>query len=90
MKGAAAVLFTLGQLRTDQRRGSGVLVVQRKNKQGKALPQPVVKWAGGKGQLLDRYGRVFPPVFNAYHEPFAGGAAVFLRSGGGDGLEKRI
>ncbi len=70
--------FALGQPRAVQRSGSGVLLVQRKNKQGKALPQPVVKWAGGKGQLLDRYSRVFPPAFNAYHEPFAGGAAVFF------------
>ncbi len=41
--------------------------------------RPVVKWPGGKGQLLDRLSHLFPPKFNRYIEPFAGAGAVFFR-----------
>lgn len=41
--------------------------------------RPVVKWPGGKGQLLDRLQPLFPPRFNRYIEPFAGAGAVFYR-----------
>lgn len=41
-------------------------------------PQPVLKWAGGKRQMLSRYQEFFPEEFNAYHEPFLGGGAVFF------------
>lgn len=40
--------------------------------------QPVIKWAGGKRQLIDRYREFFPARYNAYHEPFLGGGAVFF------------
>lgn len=40
--------------------------------------QPVIKWAGGKRQLIDRYKEFFPTGYNAYHEPFLGGGAVFF------------
>ncbi|MFQ6013898.1 MAG: DNA adenine methylase [Anaerolineae bacterium] len=39
---------------------------------------PVVKWAGGKGQLLEQFGPLFPSHFNKYIEPFVGGGAVFF------------
>jgi DNA adenine methylase len=41
--------------------------------------RPIVKWAGGKGQLLDRLQPLFPAKFNRYIEPFAGAGAVFFR-----------
>jgi DNA adenine methylase len=41
--------------------------------------RPVLKWVGGKGQLLDRLQPLFPPKFNRYIEPFAGAGAVFFR-----------
>ncbi|CAG0950815.1 Modification methylase DpnIIA [Anaerolineae bacterium] len=41
--------------------------------------RPVVKWPGGKGQLLDRLEPLFPRKFNRYIEPFAGAGAVFFR-----------
>ncbi len=44
------------------------------------LPRPFLKWAGGKSQLLPellpRVGAAAP--FGRYHEPFAGGAALFF------------
>ena len=39
---------------------------------------PVLKWAGGKSQLLTQIASLFPPSFENYHEPFLGGGAVFF------------
>jgi DNA adenine methylase len=45
--------------------------------------RPFLKWAGGKGQLLDQFDCFFPPELKAgrirlYAEPFLGGGAVFF------------
>lgn len=42
------------------------------------FPRPFVKWAGGKGQLLQQLEKFFPPSFSTYYEPFLGGGAVFF------------
>lgn len=47
-----------------------------------AKPKPFVKWAGGKGQLLDQFEPLFPKVFENYVEPFVGGGAVFFHLAG--------
>lgn len=39
---------------------------------------PVLKWAGGKTQLLDPITERMPKTYNRYYEPFIGGGAVFL------------
>jgi DNA adenine methylase len=39
---------------------------------------PLLKWAGGKRQLLPRLRRFYPPAFNRYIEPFCGSGAVFF------------
>jgi len=41
-------------------------------------PRPFVKWAGGKGQLLQQLKQYFPRSFSTYREPFLGGGAVFF------------
>lgn len=41
-------------------------------------PRPLVKWAGGKRQLLGQLEPFFPQHFSVYHEPFVGGGAVFF------------
>ncbi len=40
--------------------------------------KPVVKWAGGKRGLLEKYSQHFPKKFNKYFEPFFGGGAIFF------------
>jgi DNA adenine methylase len=40
--------------------------------------RPFLKWAGGKGQLLEQLRPLLPGRFRRYFEPFAGGAALFF------------
>lgn len=49
------------------------------------MVQPIVKWAGGKTQLLDKINQFLPQEFNRYYEPFIGGGAVFFNI-----AEKRV
>ena len=45
-------------------------------------PQPILRWAGGKRQLLEillsSYPKDFDPHVNNYFEPFVGGGALFF------------
>lgn len=50
------------------------MTVQKKNK----LVAPVVKWVGGKRQLLPEIKKYVPQKFNMYFEPFVGGGAVLF------------
>ena len=40
--------------------------------------RPILKWAGGKRQLLPALRPYYPPAFHRYVEPFLGSGAVFL------------
>lgn len=40
--------------------------------------KPIIKWVGGKSQLLDIIKKKLPKEFNKYYEPFLGGGAVLL------------
>lgn len=42
------------------------------------LARPVLKWAGGKTQLLPEIATRVPETFFKYHEPFVGSGAVFF------------
>ena len=55
--------------------------VRKKTNAGKStrdLPRPFLKWAGGKGQLVDDLLALVPRHFNNYYEPFLGGGALFF------------
>lgn len=41
-------------------------------------PRPILKWAGGKTQLLSEITDLLPNKFGTYHEPFFGGGALFF------------
>ena len=41
-------------------------------------PRPFLKWAGGKGRLIEQYQPYFPRRFRRYCEPFLGGGAIFF------------
>ena len=40
--------------------------------------KPVIKWVGGKRQLLNKIKEEMPKKYNRYHEPFIGGGALFF------------
>ncbi|MEM2980122.1 MAG: DNA adenine methylase [Thermoproteota archaeon] len=46
--------------------------------QARTVPEPFVKWAGGKSQLLKVFNMLYPKGFKTYYEPFLGGGAVFF------------
>ena len=45
---------------------------------GEPALRPILKWAGGKRQLLPKLRPYYPRHFNRYFEPFIGSGAVFL------------
>ncbi len=61
------------------------------NRETDAVAKPFVKWAGGKNQLLDDFQSYYPPTRECgyrYHEPFAGGGAVFFHLHNQDMIQK--
>lgn len=42
------------------------------------VARPILKWAGGKQQLLPELARRVPPAYGRYIEPFFGGGALFF------------
>ncbi len=46
--------------------------------QAAEIPMPLIKWAGGKRQLLDRIDDRMPSKYGHYFEPFFGGGALFF------------
>jgi len=42
------------------------------------IPEPFLKWAGGKRQLVGELMARMPSSYGTYHEPFIGGGALFF------------
>jgi DNA adenine methylase len=42
------------------------------------MPYPILKWVGGKTQLLSQILPLFPTQITNYYEPFVGGASVLI------------
>ncbi|MGI6119434.1 MAG: DNA adenine methylase [Desulfosporosinus sp.] len=42
------------------------------------LVAPIVKWVGGKRQIIDQITKYVPKTFSTYYEPFLGGGAVLF------------
>jgi len=40
--------------------------------------KPLLKWVGGKAQLIDAISERLPETFDTYHEPFLGGGALYF------------
>ncbi len=49
-------------------------------------PRPLLKWVGGKSQLLDELFNKMPKRYGRYIEPFIGGGALFFASQPQNGL----
>lgn len=58
------------------------------------MADPILKWVGGKRQLLSELRSRFPISYEEYHEPFVGGGAVFFKlepsSGSINDLNRRL
>ena len=54
------------------------MTTSREATEAVAAVRPILKWAGGKRQLLPTLRRYYPSGFKRYIEPFLGSGAVFL------------
>jgi DNA adenine methylase len=44
----------------------------------KDIPKPLLKWVGGKGQIIDKLLKKIPKKINNYHELFVGGGSFLI------------
>jgi DNA adenine methylase len=53
-------------------------IVKDVNHKKITIPKPILKWVGGKTQILDKLIVEFPTHINNYHEIFLGGGSVLI------------
>ena len=44
----------------------------------KDIPKPLLKWVGGKGQIIDKLFKKLPKEINNYYELFVGGGSFLI------------
>lgn len=54
------------------------MMEQAINKEKAVSPKPILKWAGGKTQMLGIMPKI-PETYGRYIEPFVGGGALFFQ-----------
>lgn len=52
--------------------------IQAVSSTSESVARPILKWAGGKTQLLSELRQCFPKSYGQYIEPFIGGGALFF------------
>jgi len=52
--------------------------------------KPIVKWAGGKRQILNELLRYVPKRFGTYYEPFFGGGSLFIALSKAGNIRKSV
>lgn len=76
----AVVLEKLNYNKQEQKIVKGIsdILSSPKVQLSSCITYPIVKWAGGKRQLLFDLTRNLPKKYNRYFEPFIGGGALFF------------
>ncbi len=80
-------MFTLSNEIQNMKGNNHSLDNQVKNSDAFTSGKPFLKWAGGKGQLLEKFSEFYPEELKTgniqyYYEPFVGGGAVFFNLAG--------
>jgi DNA adenine methylase len=64
--------------RCEDEKDGGVHMFPAEKKSVRAFPRPILKWAGGKQQIIDLLLARTPSKYGKYIEPFFGGGALFF------------
>ena len=64
----------------------GVTLITLSEEVSRVAPRPLLKWAGGKTQLLSDILSRMPSTYGRYIEPFIGGGALFFSVAPKDGI----
>ena len=63
---------------SEDKKDGGVHMFPAEKKSVRAFPRPILKWAGGKQQIIDLLLARTPSKYGKYIEPFFGGGALFF------------
>ena len=55
------------------------ILVKNINFEKVAVSKPILKWVGGKTQIMEHITKNIPNITKNYHEPFVGGGSVLFK-----------